>query len=595
MPETTLEASSHRETATDAQHQSKTRDKKPIKISLTSFGGKVGSKTTSATPFTSWADEMEAQTPPSPLDTNKNDKILQEIMSEFDKGVSISATRHIDVGQQRRPTTNHSRMGGPRATTAVSKEDTSTNWRTTTTLREKTYDEKSRERTGSPLNYTMREEKDDSFSWRHTTATPASPPPSSSSSPSMTAVMEKIPNTPPYVAFVVNLPYQMERRELEEVFAPLEIMSLRIPSSYDGKSKGFAYVEFGSAEDLKKALRKHGTPIQGRPIRLDVATGPRESSYYNSSHHGPAVDSESGGEVSSQNWREQNRDVATSWRDVRAGSRRTNLPSSSYHQREGGEGIRQPYASSSRYVALERATMEAAVDPLEHSQNIERLSQDVTITTTPKERTNPFGAAQPIDARNVIERVEEKLKQQTEMMKLKYLEVDATENFSPSRSSPYYSKGHHVRETLESSTTETITPSSSEMKQVVSTITKVDSDKSTPESSSRFGRGTSRWGGSGSTRHNYHTSSSNMEGGHRISHQDQQGWERVGDVSAERTLAHKVRDITISSSSSSTHIESSPSTSLSKTKEVSDDGITTQNVFASLPLEGDDRNMDGSE
>jgi hypothetical protein len=56
-----------------------------------------------------------------------------------------------------------------------------------------------------------------------------------------------------------------------------------------------------------------------------------------------------------------------------------------------------------------------------------------------------------------------------------------------------------------------------------------------------------------------------------------------------------VRDITISSSSSSTHIESSPSTSLSKTKEVSDDGITTQNVFASLPLEGDDRNMDGSE
>ena len=45
----------------------------------------------------------------------------------------------------------------------------------------------------------------------------------------------------------------------------------------DQKPKGFAYVEFGTLDGIKKALELNGTQFMGRGIRISVAE-PRESS-----------------------------------------------------------------------------------------------------------------------------------------------------------------------------------------------------------------------------------------------------------------------------------------------------------------------------
>lgn len=44
----------------------------------------------------------------------------------------------------------------------------------------------------------------------------------------------------------------------------------------DGKSRGFGHVEFVDRSGVEKALRKVGEEIDGRPIRVDVATRNRE-------------------------------------------------------------------------------------------------------------------------------------------------------------------------------------------------------------------------------------------------------------------------------------------------------------------------------
>lgn len=54
----------------------------------------------------------------------------------------------------------------------------------------------------------------------------------------------------------------------------------------EGKSKGFGYVEFDSAESLQKAVAKSGQSLDGRSIKVDTATkkgGKREGgSQFNS-------------------------------------------------------------------------------------------------------------------------------------------------------------------------------------------------------------------------------------------------------------------------------------------------------------------------
>ncbi len=78
--------------------------------------------------------------------------------------------------------------------------------------------------------------------------------------------------------FVGNLPYTMDSKRLEEVFAQAgTVVSAKvIADKYSGRSRGFGFVEMSSDEEAKKAIEMfNGKDIDGRPLVVNEAR-PRE-------------------------------------------------------------------------------------------------------------------------------------------------------------------------------------------------------------------------------------------------------------------------------------------------------------------------------
>src|SRR5690349_14102719 len=74
--------------------------------------------------------------------------------------------------------------------------------------------------------------------------------------------------------YVGGLPYSMDNRGLEDLFAGLgTIESAKIIMDRDtGRSKGFAFVEMSSAGEAQKAIQKlHGTIVGERTITVNEA------------------------------------------------------------------------------------------------------------------------------------------------------------------------------------------------------------------------------------------------------------------------------------------------------------------------------------
>ncbi|KAM0789775.1 hypothetical protein ACM66B_006628 [Microbotryomycetes sp. NB124-2] len=79
------------------------------------------------------------------------------------------------------------------------------------------------------------------------------------------------PKVPPYTAFVGNLTFEIVDDDLRDFFNGLEVTSVRLVSGQDGRPKGFGYVEFAKADDLRQALTMTGMDLGGRVTRISVA------------------------------------------------------------------------------------------------------------------------------------------------------------------------------------------------------------------------------------------------------------------------------------------------------------------------------------
>lgn len=78
--------------------------------------------------------------------------------------------------------------------------------------------------------------------------------------------------------FVGNLSYQTGENDLQDYFAQVgAIKSVNLMmDKVTGKSRGFAFVEFNTAEEAQKAIEQfHNKDFQGRAITVNVAR-PRE-------------------------------------------------------------------------------------------------------------------------------------------------------------------------------------------------------------------------------------------------------------------------------------------------------------------------------
>src|SRR6266700_2441856 len=78
--------------------------------------------------------------------------------------------------------------------------------------------------------------------------------------------------------FVGNLPYQTMESDLQDYFAQAGIVT-SINVMFDkvtGKSRGFAFIEYASAEEANKAVEQfHNKDFQGRALTVNIAK-PRE-------------------------------------------------------------------------------------------------------------------------------------------------------------------------------------------------------------------------------------------------------------------------------------------------------------------------------
>ncbi|KAJ2796689.1 hypothetical protein H4R21_004616, partial [Coemansia helicoidea] len=72
--------------------------------------------------------------------------------------------------------------------------------------------------------------------------------------------MSTAAKTSRFITFVGNLPFKTTADELRTYLKPANPISVRLMTNREtGKSRGFAFVEFSTAEDLRHGLRFHHT------------------------------------------------------------------------------------------------------------------------------------------------------------------------------------------------------------------------------------------------------------------------------------------------------------------------------------------------
>jgi cold-inducible RNA-binding protein len=78
--------------------------------------------------------------------------------------------------------------------------------------------------------------------------------------------------------FVGNLSFQTTENDLQDYFSQAGVVTSvnLMVDKMTGKSRGFAFVEFSSADEANKAVEQfHNQEFQGRPLTVNVAR-PRE-------------------------------------------------------------------------------------------------------------------------------------------------------------------------------------------------------------------------------------------------------------------------------------------------------------------------------
>jgi RNA recognition motif-containing protein len=78
--------------------------------------------------------------------------------------------------------------------------------------------------------------------------------------------------------FVGNLSYQTMENDLQEYFSQAGVVSSvnLMLDKFTGKSRGFAFVEFGNQDEANKAVEMfHNKEFQGRQLTVNIAR-PRE-------------------------------------------------------------------------------------------------------------------------------------------------------------------------------------------------------------------------------------------------------------------------------------------------------------------------------
>jgi len=92
----------------------------------------------------------------------------------------------------------------------------------------------------------------------------------------------------PSKLYVGNLAYSVSNGDLEQLFAQAgQVQSATvIMDKFSGQSKGFGFVEMGTADEASKAIAQfNDSELKGRNIKVNEAK-PRESNFGGNSRNG---------------------------------------------------------------------------------------------------------------------------------------------------------------------------------------------------------------------------------------------------------------------------------------------------------------------
>ena len=78
--------------------------------------------------------------------------------------------------------------------------------------------------------------------------------------------------------FVGNLSFKVDEQELQNVFSKFgEITEIKIPTDREsGRARGFAFITFESQQAAQEALTMDGKELDGRAMRVNMATDKKE-------------------------------------------------------------------------------------------------------------------------------------------------------------------------------------------------------------------------------------------------------------------------------------------------------------------------------
>ena len=79
--------------------------------------------------------------------------------------------------------------------------------------------------------------------------------------------------------FIGNLSFKLSEEDIRELFEKFgNITEIAIPITREtGKPRGFAFITFENEDSAKKALVLDGQEVDGRKIRVSIATGEKRT------------------------------------------------------------------------------------------------------------------------------------------------------------------------------------------------------------------------------------------------------------------------------------------------------------------------------
>lgn len=80
--------------------------------------------------------------------------------------------------------------------------------------------------------------------------------------------LAQVPSKPPYTAHISNVSFEANEEKVGSVLSG--ILNFRVPVDERGALRGHGFIDFIDRESLIEALKKNGTPLLNRPMRIQL-------------------------------------------------------------------------------------------------------------------------------------------------------------------------------------------------------------------------------------------------------------------------------------------------------------------------------------